>query len=143
MVASDNKTERQTKHDEDNKRETEKERESERVKDRAGEREGYDLHLRIYECITTVSRISLDLTPVLTLSLWLYRFGLPSMLCISHSCAHSHSHSHSLSPTLSLHDSAGGGRALHHGHQLLDLHALRMPLAELLQVLILIREAQD
>ena len=56
----------------------------------------------IYECITTVSRISLDLTPVLTLSLWLYRLGYPSMLCISHSCAHSHSHSHSLSLPLSV-----------------------------------------
>ena len=36
-----------------------------------------------------------------------------------------------------------GGRALHHGHQLIDQHALRMPLAELLQMLILIREALD
>ena len=131
--------ERQKKNDEENTTKTEKERESERKREQEREKD----MICIYECITTVSRISLDLTPVLTLSLWLYRLGYPSMLCISHSCAHSHSHSHSLSPTLSLHDSAGGGRALHHGHQLIDLHALRMPLAELLQVLILIREAQD
>ena len=114
----------------------------------------------IYECIITVSRISLTLSLCLLFSCSLSPFQSPAM----HHASHSISLLRSLSLTLSLSLSVSihvmhlpllrslsltltltlwRGRALHHGHQLLDQHALGMPLAELLQMLILIGEALD